>query len=106
MKNQILFATIALTLTVPAFAISDSCSLAKVALPAHKMSASEVQAYQAKLAKECELTLNYRSIREKLQDKYKISLEKVTEYQAMRFVVRADFERAKASALLKSLPAR
>ena len=97
MKNQILFATIALTLTVPAFAISDSCSLAKVALPAHKMSASEVQAYQAKLAKECELTLNYRSIREKLQDKYKISLEKVTEYQAMRFVVRADFERAKAS---------
>ena len=97
MKNQILFATFALTFTAPALAISDSCSLAKIALPAHKMSSEEARTYQQKLANECELTQNYRAIREKLQDKYKISLEKVTEYQAMRFVVRADFERAKSS---------
>ena len=97
MKNHILLATLALTLTAPAFAISDSCTLAKVALPAHKMSSEEVKSYQDKLAQECELTQNYRAIREKLQNKYKISLEKITEYQAMRFVVRADFERAKTS---------
>ena len=97
MKNQLLLASLALVLTAPAFAISDSCTLGQVALPAHKLTDEEAQNYYNKLVKECELTQSYREVREKLQKKYKVSLEKITEYQAMRFVVRADFELAKAS---------
>lgn len=96
MRTQLILASIAFVLTTPAFAISDSCSLARVALPTNTLSAEQVQNYQIKLANECLLTQNYRQVRNQLQKEYNLSLENITEYQAMRFVVRADYERAKA----------
>lgn len=80
-------------------AISDACSLSQKALPqGHKMTTEQIKIYQSKLEKECALTKTYREVRTILNDKFGyLSLDKITEYQAMRFVVRADYERARQS---------
>lgn len=80
-------------------AFSDSCGLAQKALPqGHKMTGEQLKIYQSKLEKECALTKTYREVRTILNDKFgNLSLERITEYQAMRFVVRADYERARQS---------
>lgn len=80
-------------------AISDACSLSQKALPqGHKMITEQIKIYQSKLEKECALTKTYREVRTILNDKFGyLSLDKITEYQAMRFVVRADYERARQS---------
>lgn len=80
-------------------AISDACALSQKALPqSHKMTVEQFKTYQTKLEKECALTKTYRDVRSILNNNFgHLSLEKITEYQAMRFVVRADYERARQS---------
>lgn len=95
-KASIVLAGLTYIYATPSMAISDACTLMDAPIPASKMSSDEIKSYKEKLKKECDLTKNYRSIRSILDNKFDhLSLEKVTEYQAMRFVVRSDYDRAR-----------
>lgn len=96
---SLVFAGLISVLSSQAMAISDACSLSQKALPqGHKMTTEQIKTYQSNLEKECALTKTYREVRTVLNDKFSyLSLDKITEYQAMRFVVRADYERARQS---------
>ena len=80
-----------------ALAISDSCTLLNAPLPSHVTAPAQVvQAYRNKLKVECDLTNRYRYLKNELNSKYRIALTDITEYQAMRFVRRVNFEDSKA----------
>lgn len=54
-------------------------------------------AYLGKLRTECDLSTAYKNLRQTLLSRYDVSLERLTEYQAMRFVRREDFDKSKAA---------
>ena len=77
-------------------AISDACSLMQIEIPASlNMSQNEITLYQQRLRTECWWTQAYRQFRSDLQTKFQLTPDLVTEYQAMRFVRRVDFENSK-----------
>lgn len=97
-QNSVILASLVCLYTPPSLAVSDACLLLKKPVPATKMSEDEITSYKKKLSQECDLTQTYRSVRSILENDFnQLSLERITEYQAMRFVVRDDYERARLS---------
>lgn len=89
--------TFVLIASVNSLAISNSCSLLQQALPAElNLSSQEVELYQAKLKSECWWTQAYHQLKKELQTNFQLNIENITEYQAMRFVRRVDYENSKA----------
>lgn len=79
-------------------AVSNACSLLNVELPAGlQMSVSEASSYRSKLQAECQWMRGYHDVKSQLQEKYHLTPEEISEYQAMRFVRRSDYENAKAA---------
>ncbi|MGZ3690548.1 MAG: Fic family protein [Pseudobdellovibrio sp.] len=82
--------------SISSFAISNSCSLMQVPVPAELgLSADAIATYQAKLKSECWWTQAYAQLKDQLQVRYGVNIENVSEYQAMRFVRRVDYENSK-----------
>ncbi len=79
------------------YAMSNSCSLVQIPVPAElNLSPQEIATYQAKLKSECWWIQAYSQLKEHLQGRYGVNIETISEYQAMRFVRRVDFENSKA----------
>lgn len=99
MRNLNSIFLILLLLTVQkALAVSSACSLLNTNLPPHiSMTAEETASYRQKLQTECWWQQAYSQLRIELQSKYQLTPEQISEYQAMRFIRRYDFENAKAS---------
>jgi len=80
------------------FAVSNACSLLQAALPDDvQMSETEVTAYRLKLQNECWWMQAYQELKSQLLSRYQLTPEQISEYQAMRFIRRADYETAKAT---------
>jgi hypothetical protein len=96
MKKKIV-AFFVLIQTQLALAVSDPCTLMQSPLPSHATAHSQVvESYRNKLKVECDITTRYRYLRNELASKYRVALTDITEYQAMRFVRRVNFEDSKA----------
>ncbi len=96
MTTGVLAAT--LLTSLGANALSDPCSLIKTATPVGLgMSRDEIRAYESKLSRECQITTQFRNIKLKLQADFQMGIESITEYQAIRYLRRSDFEAAKAA---------
>ena len=97
-KMKALLLTIfVLTQAQLALAISDSCTLQSSPLPSHVTApAQAIQSYRNKLKTECDITNRYRYLKSELNSKYRLALTDISEYQAMRFVRRVNFEDSKA----------
>jgi hypothetical protein len=76
-------------------ALPDVCTMANTEVKGVRASAEEISAYKAKLAAECELSEKYQQMQNKARTKFGISVEQITQYQAMRYIRRADYEAAK-----------
>lgn len=76
--------------------LGDVCELSQKEVSganiAATISANEIQSYQSKLAKECELSSLYKKLNETLKSKNNISLTDITKYQALRFVERGWYD--------------
>lgn len=89
-----------LGLSQVAQAISTSCNLLNTPIPQNvRMSEQEVIEYKNKLTKECSLQQDFKSVQDRMKNKFDLSLEEIAEYQAMRYVVRKDYEIAKMQGL-------
>jgi hypothetical protein len=87
-----------LLISPSAWAVSNSCSLLQSATPPElKLSAEEESLYRKKLRTECWIIQTNNILKTQLQSRFQLSLEQITEYQAMRFIRRVDFENSKAS---------
>lgn len=101
MKNLRLFGIYFLLLyilmgAVPAFAVSDPCKLSETPIPQNiNILPPELETYMTRLKAECQLKQYYGKVKTYLEKKYRLNLEQITEYQAMRFVRRVNFEDSK-----------
>lgn len=96
MKSLIYFVLVFL-LAETTMAVSNACSLLQADLPSGlQMTASDLSAYRTKLQTECQWMRDYQDFEAQLKEKYNLTPEEISEYQAMRFVRRSDFENAKA----------
>ncbi len=81
-----------------AHAFPDVCTLANTEVPASiRVSDQELAAYKTKMANECAVSEKYQQMQRKAQQRYGISLEQITQYQAMRYIRRSDYEVARMS---------
>ncbi len=93
-KSSLLMASLFTSLT--ANAIADSCTLLRTAVPSGvNMSQGDIEWYQLKLQKECDITMKYRNARAQLQQNFGVSIENLNEYQGMRFVRRVNYNESK-----------
>lgn len=79
--------------------VLDVCDLAAIPMDQaalNEISSKQKEAYQEKLANECDLSKKYKTLNEKLQTKNKVSLTDISEYQAIRFVQRSWLSRAES----------
>jgi hypothetical protein len=77
-------------------AMSDPCGLVQAAKPAGlKMTDLEIQTYESKLKSECQLATSFHQLRTELKNQFAVSIENITQYQAMRFVRRQDYDKSK-----------
>ncbi len=93
-----LAAAVAATLVVnSANAFTDVCTLATSEVPGSiRVSSLELSSYKEKMRSECELSEKYQQMMLKAR-KFGITLEHISEYQALRYVDRAFYEGARAS---------
>ncbi|CAN5667976.1 hypothetical protein BH10BDE1_BH10BDE1_16010 [soil metagenome] len=84
-------------------ALPDVCTMANTEVKGVRASAEDIAAYKAKLAAECELSEKYQQMQNKAKAKYGITLEQITQFQAMRYVRRADYNSAKANNITPNL---
>lgn len=78
------------------FAASDACTLLQVPLPAGlQMTAEEMTSYRTKLQAECSWKQSFDQFNNYLKNTFQLDSRRVTEYQAMRFIRRIDFETSK-----------
>lgn len=101
MKTSQLILSVVAGLTLfssQSFAVADACKLEQTALPAGiTMTEAEVNSYKNRLRLECIWKQNNDYFRQSLNSLYQIDSERVSEYQAMRFIRRVDYETAKKS---------
>ncbi len=84
--------------TPAALAMTDVCTLANSDIPTSiRVSDQELASYKSKMARECALSEKYQQMQRKAQQRYGISLEQITQYQAMRYIRRSDYEVARMS---------
>lgn len=98
-KNLLgLAAALAATLVVhSANAFTDVCTLATTEVPGSiRVSSLELASYKEKMKSECELSEKYQQMVLKAR-KFGITLEHISEYQALRYVDRNFYEGARAS---------
>lgn len=98
--SQLILSLIAgLTLfSAKSFAVADACKLETTALPAGvTMSEAEITSYRNRLHLECIWKQNNDAFRQSLNSLYQIDSERVSEYQAMRFVRRVDYDTNKTN---------
>lgn len=75
-------------------ALPDVCTMANI--DSSKLPAStDVVGYRAKLTAECELSEKYLQMKNKAQIRYGISLEQISQFQALRYVRRSSYTAAK-----------
>ncbi|MBC7742475.1 MAG: Fic family protein [Bdellovibrionaceae bacterium] len=92
-RLSILFITFAGS--VNAQAISDACTLQRQPEPQGlSMSGADFDKYFRTLQRECELTTRFRNARNLLEGKYGFPIERLTEYQALRYLRRVDYNNA------------
>ena len=90
-----------LCLASEAWTISDPCSLYRKEVPEQLgLSETSLLSYKEKLKTECQLTIKYQTLRYELYREFRIRPQDITEYQAMRFVRRVNFEHSK----IKEIP--
>lgn len=98
MKKTIL-STLGFTIllsSLQAFAVSDSCRLEQIPIPASiQMTAADLSQYRERLRSECLWKQNNDQFQQALRQQYQLRSEQITEYQALRFVKRIDFENSK-----------
>lgn len=96
MTRNILAGALALLAVNTAQAFPDVCTLANTEVSAtNGITAEEVASYKAKIAAECELSEKYQQMQIKARSRFGITLEQISEYQAMRYIRRSDYESAK-----------
>jgi hypothetical protein len=79
-------------------AVSNACSLLQSELPADiQMTVEEVTAYRQKLQNECWWMQAYQNFKTQLESKHRLIPEQISEYQAMRFIRRGDYETARST---------
>ena len=79
-----------------AHAFPDVCTLANTDVaPMAGITAEEVAAYKTKINDECALSEKYQQMQIKARQRFGITLEQISEYQAMRYIRRSDYESAK-----------
>lgn len=91
------FLSSAIALTVSssvARAALDVCTLANAQLPT-SVSESSAADYRRKIQVECDISQKYQQMVFKARQKFNLSLEKIAEYQALRYIRRSDYEVAK-----------
>jgi len=98
MKDLIPVFLVLLLLTAQkSLAVSSACTLLQMQLPSDiRMTEEELSTYRQKLQTECRWQQAYTALKNELSTKYNISPEQISEYQAMRFIRRGDFENSKA----------
>lgn len=95
MKFEYFVFLVTLFMSLSAHAMPDVCTLSNTEVPASvRVDASEISAYKAKLLAECAMSEKYQQMQMKAR-KLEVSLEQISEYQAIRYVRRYDYERAK-----------
>lgn len=97
MKFQILTSVLILLALNSAEAFPDVCALAEVDVTRAPVSAEEISAYRAKISNECGLSEKYRQMVRKANERFGLSLEQISVFEAMRYVDRDYYEGAKAS---------
>ncbi|MBY0452033.1 MAG: Fic family protein [Bdellovibrionaceae bacterium] len=98
-SHLILSVVAGLTLfSAKSFAVADACKLEEIAIPAGvTMTEAEITNYRNRLHMECAWKQNNDHFRQSLNSLYQIDSERVSEYQAMRFIRRVDFETNKTN---------
>jgi hypothetical protein len=100
MNRHLLAVAFAILFFQKSFAVSNSCTLLQKETPAEvSLTAAEESQYRQKLRSECWLVQANSFLKAQLKAKYQITPEQITEYQAMRFVRRADFENSKTNGI-------
>ncbi len=78
------------------FAVTDACKLEQLPIPANvSMTETEVNSYRNRLHVECIWKQNNDYFKQSLNSLYQLDSERVSEYQAMRFIRRVDYETSK-----------
>ncbi len=84
--------------SINSFAVTDACKLEQLALPSNvAMNENEINSYRNRLHIECVWKQNNDYFKQSLNSLYQLDSERVSEYQAMRFIRRVDYETSKKS---------